>query len=204
MMAGLSRALMALAVRSLGDRRSEWGQAMQAEFEAAVEDGKPMGFAIGCLAGAWREMPANDEGRFVIAKHVLAIGLILPVTVMMLSSILIEFGQYGAQDLLPIGSDRAPLLTEANRSAMPSLAIVLLLLGAAHLRVAWSLLECNWPNVIATGALIAALTVTLALFSGVVFVSDTGLIHAAVVGIELVAMLVLARWHAQLPAKAAS
>jgi hypothetical protein len=72
------------------------------------------------------------------------------------------------------------------------------------LRVAWSLLECDWPNVIATGALIAALTVTLALFSGVVFVSDTGLIHAAVVGIELVAMLVLARWHAQLPAKAAS
>ncbi len=202
MMERLSRALMALAVRSLGVHRSEWAHAMQAEFEAALEDEKPLSFAVGCLAGAWREMPANDEGRFVIANYVLAIGLILPVTVMMLSSILTEFGQLGAQDLLPLGGESAPLLTDANRSAMPSLAIVLLLLGATHLRIAWSLLERDWSNVAETGSMIAALTVTLALFSGLVFLSATGLIHAAVVAVELLAMLVLARWHSQLPAQA--
>jgi hypothetical protein len=204
MIAGLSRAVMALAVRSLGVHRSAWAHAMQAEFEAALEDGRPLSFAFGCLAGAWREMPANDEGRFVIANYLLAIGLILPVTVMMLSSILTEFGQLGAQDLLPLGGDSAPLLTDANRSAMPALAIVLLLLGATHLRIAWSLLERDWSNVAETGSMIAALTVTLALFSGLVFVSASGLIHAAVVAAELLAMLVLARWHSQLPAQAMS
>jgi hypothetical protein len=190
---------MAVACRSLGGGRHGWAQAMQTEFEAAAEDGKPLSFAIGCVAAAWREMPAQEEGRFLLANYVLAIGLILPLTVMLLSSIATEFGQFGAPDMLPVGSELAPLLTEANSSAMPSLAIVLLLLAAAHLRIAWSLLECNWSSVAETGSMIAALTVTLALFSGVVFVSDTGLIHAAVVGVELAAILVLARWHRQLP-----
>jgi hypothetical protein len=47
--------------------------------------------------------------------------------------------------------------------------------------------------------MIAALTVTLAILSGLVFFSTTGLIHAAVAAVELTAVLVLARWHAQLP-----
>ena len=198
MMFAFSRALMTLAARSLGEGRRQWAQAMQAEFEEAAADGRPLSFAVGCVAAAWRQMPAQEEGRFVLANYVLAIGLVLPVTVMMLSSIATEFGQFGATDMLPVGSDLAPLLTEGNRSAMPSLALVLFLLGAAHVRVAWSLLECDWASVTATGSMIAALTVTLALFSGVVFVSDTGLIHAGIVGLELAAMLVLARWHAQL------
>lgn len=199
MKAAVARAVMSLALRCLGNHRREWGLAMQAEFEAAVADGKPLTFAIGCLIGAWREMPANEEGRFVIASHVLALGLILPVTVMMLSGIVAEFGHSGIQVLLPLGSGSGPLLTDGNRSAVPSLGFILALLGAAHLRIAWALLECDWPRVADTATMIAALTVTLAMFSGVVFVSGSGLVHAAVAALELLAVLVLARWHAQLP-----
>ena len=199
MILAASRALMRLAVRCLGDRRHHWALAMQAEFETAVEDGKPLTFAIGCVVAALREMPAQEEGRFVIANYVLAIGLILPITVMMLASTISDFGLSGAQDLLPIGSGSEPLLTDGNMAAVPSLATILLLLGAAHLRIAWALLECDWFRVADTGRMIAALTVTLAMLSGLVFVSTTGLIHAAVAAIELTAVLVLARWHAQLP-----
>ena len=199
MILAASRALMRLAVRCLGDRRHQWALAMQAEFETAVEDGKPLTFAIGCVVAALREMPAHEEGRFVIANYVLAIGLILPITVMMLASIISDFGLYGAQDLLPIGSGSEPLLTDGNMAAVPSLATILLLLGAAHLRIAWALLECDWSRVAGVGRMIAALTVTLAMLSGLVFLSTTGLIHAAVAAIELTAVLVLARWHAQLP-----
>ena len=199
MIAAASWALMRLAVRCLGGRRHEWALAMQAEFETAVEDGKPLTFAIGCLVAALREMPAHEEGRFVIANYVLAIGLILPITVMMLASIISDFGQSGAQDLLPIGSGSGPLLTDGNMAAVPSLTTILLLMGAAHLRIAWALLECDWSRVADTGRMIAALTVTLAMLSGLVFLSTTGLIHAAVAAVELTAVLVLARWHAQLP-----
>jgi hypothetical protein len=200
----VSWAVMTLAVRCLGHRRREWALAMQAEFEAAVDDGKPLRFAIGCLVGAWREMPTHDEGRFVIANHVLAIGLILPVTVMMLSSTIGDFVHFGVHDLPRVGSGSGPLLTDGNRSAVPSLAMLLLLLGAAHLRIAWSLLECDWTRVVDAARMIAALTVTLAVFSGLVFASLAGLIHASVAAIELTAILVLARWHAQLPLRAMS
>ena len=190
---------MRLAVRCLGDRRHEWALAMQAEFETAIEDGKALTFAIGCLVAAIRELPAHEEGRFVIANYVLAIGLIPPITVMLLASIISDFGHSGTQDLLAIGSASGPVLTDGNMAAVPSVATILLLLGAAHLRIAWALLECDWSRVADTGRMIAALTVTLAMLSGLVFLSTTGLIHAAVAAIELTAVLVLARWHAQLP-----
>ena len=202
MTAALAKALMRLAAASLGRHRREWAHAMQAEYEAAVEDGRPLAFAAGCLVGALREMPAHDGGRFVLANYILAIGLILPVTIIMLSGLAAEFGQFGARQGQSFGTGGGPLLTEGNRSALPSLAFLVFLLGAAHLRIAWSLLECDWPRVAETGRMIAALTLTLALFSGVVFVSEAGLVHAAVAAIELAGVVVLARWHAQLPAEA--
>ena len=60
------------------------------------------------------------------------------------------------------------------------------------------MLERDWERVARMGTLIAASTVTLALFSGVVFVSDSGLVHAAAAAVELAGILVLVRWHDQL------
>jgi hypothetical protein len=197
MMAAIGRATMTLAVHCLGDQRGEWARAMQAEFEIATEHGKPLSFAISCLAGALREMPAHEEGRFVIANHVLAIGLILPVAVMMLSTMMSVFGQSAAQYLMPDGSGSKPLLSDGNRSAIPSLLVTLSLVGAAHLRMAWALLECDWARVASIGRMLAALSVTLALFCALVFVSSSGLMVGAAVAMELGAVLVIARWHAR-------
>jgi hypothetical protein len=199
MKTALPRALMALAACCLGERHHEWARAMQAEFEAAADEGKPMSFALGCLVAAWREMPAHEEGRFVLASYVLAIGLIVPAAALMLASI--YAGAPAAHlggDLLPLGNGREPLLTKANLSAVPSLAVLVLLLAAGHLSIAWTMLERDWQRVAARTRLTAAMTVTLAIFSGLVFLSDSGLIPAAVSALELAGIFVLARWHAEL------
>src|SRR5439155_14596231 len=75
----VSRALVALAARSLGPSRRVWAEAMEVELYTAIEDGRPLVFATGCLLAAWRELPAHPEGRLTLARHALAIGLIVPV-----------------------------------------------------------------------------------------------------------------------------
>jgi hypothetical protein len=52
MTALVSRAIMAVAVCCLDESRREWSAAMRAEFETAVTEGKPLRFAVGCLAAA--------------------------------------------------------------------------------------------------------------------------------------------------------
>ena len=204
MMAALARAVMAVAVHSLGDHRREWALAMQVEFEAAIEDGRPLDFAIGCLVGAWREMPAHEEGRFVLASYVLVIGMVIPM-----ASLLILGALLGLPYLYPwhvefpglvAGSGGQELaVTDANRGAIPSLAIIVLLLGAAHLRIAWVILERDWERVAVMGRLNAAATATLVIFTGVLFFDDAqALMQAAVLAVELTAIAVLTRWHAQI------
>jgi hypothetical protein len=197
MIAALSRAVMALAVSCLDDDRREWALAMEAEFEAAKEDGKPLAFAFGCLVAAWRELPAHEEGRFTIASHVLAFVLILP-TAALLAGMAADFpaARSGAPGLLEAIGGREPLLSEANRSAVPALAALAALLAAAHLRIAWLVLERDWERMAAVAALAAAATVTLVIFSVVVFdYYGSALGQAAALAVELAAVSALARWH---------
>lgn len=201
MKSALPRAIMALAVCCLGEHRREWAQAMRGEFDAAVQDGNGLRFAAGCLFGAWRQMPADEEGRFALANYVLVIGLIVPVAALLLSELVAEMP--GLQPL-PSGSAAGPLLTDGNRSAVPSLAVLVLLLIVSHLRIAWALLERDWGRVADTARLTASATLTLALFSGLVFQSGTGLAHAAMVLVELMAIAVLAQWHDELGPGASS
>jgi hypothetical protein len=177
---------------------------MQIEFEAASEDGTPLAFATGCLVGAWRDMPAHEEGRFVLASYALAVGLVIPM-----ASLLILGALLGLPYLYPwhvelhgllagSGEQQSPI-TEANRAAIPSLAVIVLLLGAAHLRIAWVLLERDWDRVAVMGRLNAAATATLVIFTGVLFLDDTrALMQAGVLVVELTAIAALTWWHAQL------
>jgi hypothetical protein len=72
------------------------------------------------------------------------------------------------------------------------------LLAATHVRIAWLVLERDWARVAAAGMLIAAATVTLTLFSGVVFVDWVpALAQAAAVAVELSGISALARWHSR-------
>ena len=203
MIGALSRAVMALAVACLGDARREWALAMEVEFEAASEGGRPLSFAWGCLIAAWRELPRHAEGRLAIASHVLAFALIIPTAALLVASILGDFptsylGQLDAQGLTALTGGPEPLLNDANLSAVPPLAALVLLLAAGHLRIAWLVLERDWSRVAETAALIAAATVTLTIFSFVVFVySAPALTQAVALAIELTAIWALTRWHAR-------
>ena len=195
---------MALAVRMLGDHRREWALAMRAEFEVASEDGNSLTFALGCLIAACRELPAHEKGRFALVSHLLVLAVIVPLAALMISTVLIGFpasylGHFGIPGLLEISSEQGPLLSEANRSAVPSLAVAVLMLAALDLRIAWLTLDRDWARLSAVGFLSAAATAALLIFSAVVFVDPAAaLAHVAVLAVELSAASALARWHSRL------
>lgn len=203
MTAAVSRALLLVAGRCLGTHRQDWALAMDAEFEAAIEDGKPFAFAIGCLIAAWREMIRQSEGRLVLTNYALTLGLILPMAAL-------QFGQVIGlrmpfERLLPsalIGAQGNPYLILSLNSALPILAILWLLLGAAHLRLAWVFLEGDWSRIVRSGALIAAATTTLSLVSGILMI-DLSLLFPQVagLGVELTAIFASSWWHSRLSAR---
>jgi hypothetical protein len=197
MKAGVSRALMSLATYSLGESRREWAFAMQAEYEAADEAGAPLAFAAGCLIAAWCEMPNREEGRLALANHALALGLLIPVACLQFACAIGLFTGHGG--LLAFGGSPDPYLAGPQLGAIPALIILWLVLGVGHLRLAWVLVERDWPSVVKVGALMAAATVTLFGFMGVLFLDATPLLRqAAVLAIEFMAVLAAARWHARL------
>jgi hypothetical protein len=203
MMAAVSRAVMAVAVSSLGNRRREWALAMQVEFEAARADGKPLIFALGCLAAAWRDLPAHEEGRFTIASHLLAFVLIIPTAALLASSVVADFpvsylGQIGSGGWMDLSGGQTPLLSDGNRSAIPPLATLIVLLAGAHLRLAWLVLERAWERAAALGMLMAAATMALTIFTSIVFVyCASALTQALILTVELASIWALARRHAR-------
>lgn len=204
MTAALARFLMALAVYALGNTRREWAHGMQIEFEAAQADGKPLAFAFGCLLTACRELPVHEAGRFAIASHVLALGVIVPIAAVEIACVVTGFptsylGQVGPHAVFGPDSGHAPLLNEGTFFAIPSLGLLVLLLATLNLRIAWLALERDWARLARAGALGAAATTSLLIFSAVAFVDHVAaLTQAAVLTLELTGAWILARWHAQL------
>jgi hypothetical protein len=204
----LSKAMMSLAMGCLGESRREWAFAMRGEFGAAVEEGRPLPFAAGCLMAACREMPRHPEGRLALASHALALGLLIPMAALQfVCAIGFPSAPQGSgliHGMLAAGWTQAPYLVSAQQSAVPALLFLRLLLGAGQLRLAWVLLERDWTQAFNIGALIAAVMVTLFLFMEVLFLNGLVLIlQVAVLAIELSAVLVAARSHAQLSLDAA-
>lgn len=184
MRAALARAAMAAAARCLGERRRDWAMAMKAEFEAAADDGRALGFAAGCLVAAWRGLPAHEEGRFALAGYALALGLMLPFAAMMAASVLGDFpASYLAADM-----------NEGNRSATPSLALLVAALAAAQLRLAWLLLDRDWTGAAAAARWSAAMAASFVVVSVAVF-ADPGaaLFHAGATAVVLVVAAGVAR-----------
>lgn len=204
MTVALSRAIMAVAVCCLDESRREWAAAMQAEFETAVGEGKPLAFAIGCLAAAWREMLTRKQGRFTVTNYALALGLMIPMAALQIGSALFGLpylypGQDGLRGALLEGAAHEVLIRGTYQAAVPSLALLLLLLGLGHLRIAWAMLERDWGRVTRVGMLMLAAAVTLIIFMGVFFLdSSQALLQLAVLTIELATVVTVARWHAQL------
>ncbi len=205
MTAAVSRALLSLASRSLGSDRRTWAMAMEAEFEEAVEDGKPMMFAIGCLIAAWREIGKHSEGRLIVASYALALGLLIPMAVLQFQQAvsflpLVESSPVGIPGA---GAEPNPYLIWSQNSAIPILLITWILLGMAHLCLAWMLVDGDWPRIVKCGTLIGAAMITLALFMGVLMLDLSPLrAQFAELAIELAAVISISRWHIRVYADA--
>lgn len=198
MRATVSRAVMSLAIRCLGERRREWALAMRAEFEVAAGEGKPLAFACGCLIAALREMPGHAEGRDTLANYALALGLLIPMAVLQFglalgfSSVLVG-GEASHGVLLP-GVSHNPMLAWSQVSAAPSLLGLWFLLGIGHLRLAWVLVERDWGRVVKVGAFIGATLATLALVMGALALDLTFVaLQALAMAIEAKALITAAR-----------
>jgi hypothetical protein len=200
---------MALAIRCLGGSRREWARAMEGEFEAALNDGRPLAFAAGCLMAAWRRMPAQEEGRLALASYAFVLGVLLPMAALQFARALglpyLLQGPGGLYGMLAASSAQNPYLATTCFSAAPTLVALWLLLGLSHLRIAWALLECDWSGVARFAALAVAASATLAIFTGVLFLKDAGVaLQAAVLMVELIATYSIAQWHSRLSPIASS
>ena len=197
----LSRALMSLASRSLGSDRRAWGMAMEVEFQEAVDDGKPLMFALGCLIAAWREIGKRSEGRLTLANYAIALVLLIPMAAL-------HFQQAGAflfpADDAPFGMPGASAglnsyLIWSQRSATPILLIMWLLLGVTHLCLAWMLVEGDWPRIVKCGTLIGAAMITLSLFTGVLLLDMSPLsVPVAELALEFAAIGTMFWWHGRI------
>lgn len=194
---------MALAARSLGSHRRAWAEAMTSELEAAEADGRPLRFALGCLVGAWRMMPTHAEGRFVLASHALALGIFIPVAATLAVAALFGFPFVAASDgihfYLSGSGAHVLLLNDGNRSVAPSLSLLMLLMAAYHLPLAWWTLDRDWERVAAANCFGAAIMTTLTIVTSCMALDPTRLmLPVAVLAAELGAVSMLARWHDRL------
>lgn len=196
--------LLRVATRCLGDDRSEWARAMNAEHEHAVMDGRSIQFAFGCLIAALRDMPNRSEGRYNLVIHLLSIGLLIPVAALQLACagglINLPIGHAGLYAVLTPGTPQQAYLDEAYRAARPVLLTLWLLLSFAQWRLAWTMLDRDWPRVIDTAALILAASTTLVIFTGVLLLDPTAAILQAVISIIVaIAVYCAAYWHRRIP-----
>ena len=208
MTAAISRAVMALAICCLGESRREWARGMRAEFDEAIAEGEAFPFATGCLLAAWREMPGHAEGRLVLATYALALGLLIPMAVLQFalalgySSVFVGLDPFNGH-LLP-GISHNAMLASSQFSVLPCLLSLWLLLGVGHLRLAWVLVEQDWARVAKVSAFIGATLTTLVIFTGALVLDVTFvMLQAAAMGLEVAALVAVARRHAQLVPDAA-
>jgi hypothetical protein len=178
--------------------RQAWATAMQVEFEEAVDDGKPLMFAFGCLIAAWRDIGKRSEGRLTLANYALAVGLLIPMAALHFQ----QAGAFlspadGATFGMPgVGVGLNSYLIWSQRSATPILLIMWLLLGVTHLCLAWLLVERDWIRVVKCGTLIGAAMITLSLFTGILMLDMSPLsVPIAELAIEFVAIGTMFRWH---------
>lgn len=193
--------VMTLALRCLPRDGSEWGHAMLAEFDMARRDGRSLGFACGCLVAAWRRLPFHAEGQLALASHVIALGLIVPIATFHLGCAVsgARFTLSGHDPyhaMLMVGGRHGQALAGAYLAAAPALTMLLLLLGFAHMAVAWSILDRRWRR----GAILwLVATITAAAIVAIIAttIPDMGgsAIQFAALAIELAAIPLLSTWQ---------
>lgn len=204
MRVSVARGIMTLAVCCLCQSRRAWSAAMRAEFEVAVEDGHALSFALGCFATACRELVTREEGCFTLTTYTLVLGVMLPMAALQTGCALFGLpylypGRTGLSGAVLDGRVQEGFLRGVYQSAVPSLTLIVLLLGIGHLCVAWAMLEGNWGRVRRLALLGLATMVTLIGLIGVLFLDGSrAVLQALVLTIEFATIMTVARWHARL------
>ncbi|QAY75607.1 hypothetical protein [Sphingosinicella sp. BN140058] len=204
----LASIVMALAACCLGARHRDWAEAMATEFETAAEEGDALPFAAGCLLAALRALPSHEEGRLALASHVLALGLLIPVAALQLGDAVLGLpfllpGENGARASLVPGSPEALLMAGALPAAALPPTMLLLLLAAGQMRIAWLLLERDWSRLLPTAMAIVASASTLVLFMSILFLESVhAVLQLALLALELATVAAIANWHTGIIARA--
>ncbi|WP_037498384.1 hypothetical protein [Sphingomonas jaspsi] len=201
----IARALLALASRALGSRHRVWAQAMEAELSAAVDEGRPLGFAIGCLSAAWRELAFMPEGRFALALHLTAVLLIVPMAGVGLWLGAIGFpylsiGNVGIDGFLAGQSQQLPTLLVGERAMAPALTLMVMALSVGQFMLALALVDRNWDRVSSIARFNAAALTTLMLVTAILSVAGgLVLVMVAAVAVETMALVALHWWRELVP-----
>lgn len=139
------------------------------------------------------------DGRRSIATHLLALGLILPMAALLFC----HAGDLSLAAIHVMAGPEAvpnPYLRSAQRAAVPGLLLLWLVLGGAHLGLAWGFVERNVRTIVAMGAAMLAATVTLATYTSVLLFQDLQWVwQACAILAELGGLFAVVRW---LPASA--
>lgn len=204
----LARLFMMLAIRWLGEAKRDWAQAMTAEFAEAADAGEGLGFAAGCLSSAARTMMAQPNGRFVVAIHVLAVGVLVPMAGLLIVSAALGFPYlaFEAIGARAWGSGWPQVAVNAgNRGGVPLLGLLTGLTGIGHVMVAWALLERDWDRVACLARIGAAIMVTTVAFSAILFLYDPcALPQIGIVAAELALLWLAAGWQDDPPVRSSA
>lgn len=202
----LARLLMTLASTCMGDDRRDWSLAMQAEYEVAAADGQALSFASGCLVAAWRELLASPQGRFTLTNYVAALGIMLPMAALQIGCAVFGLpylypGEHGLPGAMLVGGSHETLLRSIYLGAVPALALIQLITGIGHVRLAWLLVERDWPGAIRWALWTLAGATALVIFMSVLFLdAQQALLQAAIVGLEVAAIAIGITRHAEIAA----
>lgn len=197
----IARAVMALAVCCIDARRRDWADAMQAEFASAQAEGHGLSFAFGCLATAGRQMVASEEGWQTLTSYALILAIMLPMAALQIGCALFGFPYlYPDHSGMPSAMVDLPSYERQMRgvyqAAVPALAILMILLGAGQLRIAWAMLERDWGRVRRFSLMSLAAAVTLIVLMYLLLLDGRqALLLSGILSIELASLIVLAGWR---------
>lgn len=195
----LARLLMGMAVAAMAVDRRDWSDAMTAEYDAAAADGRALPFAAGCLVAAWRNLFTSPAGRYVVTGYTVVLGIMLPMAALQIGCAL--FGlpylypdQRGLAGALLVGGGHEALLRSLYLAALPALALIQMVAGVGHLRLAWCVVEQDWADALRWSLWTMAGVTALVIVMGVLFLDGRQAIaQAVVVASELAMLHVIAR-----------
>ncbi len=195
----LARLLMGMAVAAMAVDRRDWSRAIAAEYDAAAADGRALSFAAGCLVAAWRSLLTGAAGRFVVTGYAVALGIMLPMAALQIGCAI--FGlpylypdQRGLAGALLVGGDHEALLRSLYLAALPALALIQMVAGVGHLRLAWCVVEQDWAGALRWSLWTLAGVTALVIVMAVLFLdARQAIAQAVVVAAELAMLHVVAR-----------